>query len=192
MYLKARHLLRNKTIENIELAIRCFKDSISYDPQNVLSYIGIGEGYSWLHTFEFISYGEAYAQITEFISRASKINPEIPELYVLKGDAARNLEWAFGKSEEFYLRAIALNPNHADAHRAYANLLAQNGKFSEALSILTALRKLDPISTVHNITAGRLFYNCGYQEQALSEFEEALELEPRNYIAFALMGCALS
>ena len=191
LYLKARHLLQNKTYDNIQLAIDYFKDSITKDPSNVMPYIGLGECYHWLQTFEYISYDKAVPLINEFIEKAAEINSEVAELYVLKGNTARNLAWDFVRSEKMFKHALKLNPNHVDAHRGYGTLLSLMGRFPEAFSIIRTLKSIDPISPVQNVTAGRIFYQGRHYKNAEKELKEALELEPRDFIASILLSLVL-
>ena len=189
LYLKGKYLLNKKTHADLQLAINYFREASSIDPTNALSFVGMGECYYWLHSLVYLSHSEVLPLIETTLSEAIKLNSYSPELYTLKGDLERDLKWKFEKSKTFYLKALALKPNHFEALRSYSQVLAQEGKFTESLSVVKTLKKLSPISPNTNITAGRLFYNCAKYESAIMELNEAIELDPNNHIAMVLLGC---
>jgi len=190
LYLKGNHFLENKTREHLAAAVKYFHESISIDPVNSLSYVGVGECYFWSLTYRFMTTYEALPLIRKSISTAREINSEVPALYVLIGNVSRNFEWDFRNAETSYKRALSIHPNHIEALRSYSHLLALKGKFSEALTLIGKLKKLDPISTLLSTSAGRLFYNCGQHENAIIELKEAIELKPRNFVAHSLLALA--
>ncbi|MEZ5343998.1 MAG: winged helix-turn-helix domain-containing protein [Pyrinomonadaceae bacterium] len=189
IYLKAKYLLETKIYENILIAIKYFEKSISIDPSNAHSYIGIGESYFWLYCYAFHSREESVTNIHNCIQRAKEIGIEIAELYVLQADVAKIIDWDFDESKCFYERALNLNTNCANAYRGLSHLLALKGEFMKALAIAGHLKELDPVSTFHSVSIGKIFYNCGQYQNAIIEFKEALELDPRNYVASILLAC---
>ncbi len=187
--LKARFLLETCTLENINIAIGYFNKSIRLDPTNVLPYVGMAECYFWLNAYAFMSREECCPIMNKFIDQARSINEEVPELYVLRAEAAKGLSWEFEKSANFFKKALEINPNHVNAIRGYSHLLALFAKFSESLAMLHRLRILDPISSRNSIAMGKIFYTYGQYENAIRELNEALELDPNNYMALGVLGC---
>ena len=57
-------------------------------------------------------------------------------------------EWKFSEGELALRRAVAANPNYADAHWALGSLLPTTGHMKEALQEIRTARLLDPLSPV--------------------------------------------
>ncbi len=64
-------------------------------------------------------------------------------------------------------------------------------RFSEALEYLDRSIHLDPASAATSINLARSFYAMGLHESAISHLDDAIELEPSNYIGIALKAAVL-
>jgi len=87
----------------------------------------------------------AEQQVRRTLEKASALNPDLPEIYLVEGQLHRrsfDSKTAIG----FYERAIELNPSYAEAYRYLSDAAMELGQSEQAWEALEAARKLDPIS----------------------------------------------
>lgn len=63
LYLKGKCFLEKRSAKDIYKAIECFENSVSYDPENLLSHVMRVECYVLLHTFNHLSHADASVRI---------------------------------------------------------------------------------------------------------------------------------
>jgi adenylate cyclase len=83
-------------------------------------------------------------------------------------------------------RAIALDPNLADAHAALGRALAGDGRYDEAVVALTRALQLDPDSYEAQAAAARCAIAQGRVREALIHLEKAATVQPTDYWALGM------
>jgi serine/threonine-protein kinase len=92
----------------------------------------------------------------------------------------RNWDWQ-GAEQEFH-RALDLNPNSAQAHHWYGNLLlGPEGRHEEAIAELQRAQELDPLSLIIRADTGFANYLAGRPELALQAYQKVVAANP-NFI----------
>ena len=79
--------------------------------------------------------------------------------------------------------AVAINPNHADAHSALATAYFHLGDLSRANAEFSAVIRLEPKSAEAHYNLGLLLRLQKLDAQAAREFRETLALDPRFHAA---------
>jgi tetratricopeptide (TPR) repeat protein len=82
------------------------------------------------------------------------------------------------EAKDAYARAIALNPQHSDAHVNLGRLLHESGSAGEAESHYRAAMKSDPEHPTAAFNLGVALEDLGRGEDAMHAFERAIELDP--------------
>jgi tetratricopeptide (TPR) repeat protein len=95
---------------------------------------------------------------------------------------AKTLERAAATAE----KAVALDPNSAVAHMAYAPPLALQGKRDAAVAEAELATRLNPSSANAYITLGGVLYWSGRSAEALAALERAMRFSPRDRLLVAL------
>jgi tetratricopeptide (TPR) repeat protein len=95
-------------------------------------------------------------------------------------------------AEQFYLKALATDPNHISSHNNLAGLLASKGNFAEALKHLNTVVRLNPGSAKGYNNLGALYLQMGQSERAAAYLQQAIDLNPTDANAHANMGTALA
>lgn len=75
--------------------------------------------------------------------------------------------WDWGKAEQSFQQAVALGPNSPWPHWYYANYLSALNRPEEAIEMITAARRLDPVSEYTNIALGYILINAGRPDTAI-------------------------
>ena len=100
---------------------------------------------------------------------------------------------AFSKAKDSTLRAIEIDPNHAESHLSLATIkFLQNWDFSGAELSLDKARDLGLNSSLLNQIHGLLLITKGRYEEAIDKVEEALSQEPTSLSLMCMLGDAFS
>jgi TolB-like protein/tetratricopeptide (TPR) repeat protein/predicted Ser/Thr protein kinase len=90
---------------------------------------------------------------------------------------ASDRDWA-ARGTEAVARALALAPRLPDAHLGAARMLAQEGRFAEAVSALQRALELAPTHAATHAFLGILQCEAGRLAEGIRQIELALELDP--------------
>jgi tetratricopeptide (TPR) repeat protein len=93
---------------------------------------------------------------------------------------------------EGYMKVLTSEPNNADALYYVAVVAAQEGQFDESIKLAQrALSFGPPQSRVHNLL-GQNYFRLGQAQQALANYDRAIELQPDFADAFGNRANVLS
>jgi adenylate cyclase len=84
-------------------------------------------------------------------------------------------------------RALALNPDLAEARALKARILSEAGRHEEAAAEIAIALRLDPESYEVNLHAGYISYNQGRLEDAARHFEKAAALIETDFKALQML-----
>lgn len=102
-----------------------------------------------------------------------------------------NRACAEGRSKDAmdeYLKAIAIDPENADAYIGRGIVHDDSGHPEEAIKDFNKAIELDPNSAVAYDNRGNFYRNLGHPEEALKGYSKAIELEPDDAIAYNNRG----
>jgi len=120
---------------------------------------------------------EAIERLTR---RAVDIDPGYAQAWALMAWAQSALHRFHGRAgdggQAALDRALALNPNLAEARATKAKMLSDAGRREEAAAEVAIALRLDPESYEVNLRAGFISYNQGQLEDAASHWEKAASL----------------
>jgi adenylate cyclase len=97
-------------------------------------------------------------------------------------------EWDWSGSENQCRRAIALDPNSADAHYTYAHLLSNTGRHAEALIEMKLARELDPINLRIAALEAQFLLHAGQIDEALDKLRKTVELSPQFWLGHLFLS----
>jgi adenylate cyclase len=118
--------------------------------------------------------------VVRLASRAVEIDPAYARAWALMGTAQSTLRFRFGRqdidSSAAVDKALALDPDLAEAHAAKADGLGREGHFDKASEEVEAALRLDPESCEANLAAATLCFTQGRTADAISYYEKAAAL----------------
>ena len=118
--------------------------------------------------------------IERFCRRAVEIDPDYAQAWSLLASAQSTLHNDHGRAGDggqvALDRALALNPNLAEARASKARMLSKAGRHEESAAEIAAALRLDPESWEVNLRAGNISYSLGRLEDAARHFEKAAAL----------------
>jgi len=173
-------------------AIDYFRKSINYCPTNVHAHVAIVNAYRYLFVLDCVSYLETLSNIEPVLAVLAKLNQSIDVVQLMYAKLKLHLEWDVRGAENRVKEALRLNPNLAEAHGLYAQLMCLLGREAEVEHQAKKMLALDPVSPISLRQVGRIFYHMEQYENAISYLEDAVELEPSDFHNLLLLAVAFA
>src|SRR5262249_30078639 len=146
-----------------------------------LAYAGLAEAYVILPNYTGAAPQEAYSKAKAAALKALQLDDKLAEAHTALAEELYFVDMAGSISE--FQRAIALNPNYATAHHWYGNLLANLGRFDEAIAEAKRSIELDPLSLINNADLGQTLSVARRYDEAIAQLRKTLEIDPTFYVA---------
>ena len=180
LFLKGRFHFNKLTPDGVLKAAECFRRAIDLAPDYALAYSGLADCHTYLAKRD---------DAREAIARALELDSELGEAHASSGFFRFLYDWDFAGAEEEFVRAIALNPNYAEAHHWYAIYLANVGRHEEAFREAELAVERDPLSLLMNMTAALNFYTGRESDRAIAQLEKVIEMDGNFPAAHSVLGC---
>lgn len=187
-YLTGRYLINRPDPARLPQAMAAFHHAIELDPSCARAYAGMAFAYRALVITGDQDPREIFPLAKAAATQALAIDPKSAEAYASLGFVQFWYDWDWAAAEMSLKRAIALDPDLADAHLAYAQLLNIRGRVDEGLPQARRGRELDPLSPLINTLEGGFLAAAGHRVQARQRLERALELQPDFWVALLYRG----
>jgi serine/threonine protein kinase/Flp pilus assembly protein TadD len=189
LYLQGRYHQSQSTLEGMKKSLACFKQAIAKDPNYALAYAGLADAYGY-YAGDWMRYEEALPQQKTAARKALDLNDELAETHLAMGNVYMGQDYDWLAAETEFKRAIALKPKLDLAHDAYAQLLAFQGRFDEAIAQQQEALKINPFSTSLIVNLSYLYYLQRQYDLALEQARKALEIDPNFVVAHDYLGAA--
>jgi len=170
-------------------ARQMFEEAIALEPKNAGAYTMLGWTYLmevWFGLSE--SPGKSMARAAELAQKALALNDTLDSPHSLLGNIyllKRQYEKAIAEDE----RAVALNPNGADAYAHLGMTLNYVGRPEEAIALLKKAIRLNPIPpNWYLFSLGDGYRLTEQYEEAIAAYKRVLHSNPDDMLS--LMGLA--
>ena len=189
-YLEGMELLeRWDKDDNLDNAIRLFREATELDPDFALAYARLANAQRMRYA---LSGDETWMnQAKDSINEAVRLGSDLGPVQVTSGRihaAQGNFDLATAALE----RALAIDPNDAVANQVMAGIYVRLGRPQDAEAFYRRALALDARNpTVHDAYANFL-YDQGRFEEAIDEWRAVLRLAPDHFAARVNMGSALT
>ncbi len=188
LYLRARYQWNKRTEEGYQKSLALFQKVLERDPKEALAWAGLADLYNVLAFYGVQPPREILPKQREAALRAVELDPTLSGAHAALADAKYEFDWDWKGAEEGFLTAIALNPNDAEAHQRYSNLLSASSRFEESLREIRLARRLDPLNVVINMDVGMASYFAGDDAEAVTRLKEAVDLDPASPLTRIFLG----
>ncbi|MBZ5629820.1 MAG: winged helix-turn-helix domain-containing protein [Acidobacteriia bacterium] len=178
LYLKGRYFWNKRTPQGFQQAAECFQQAIAKDPKYSRAYAGLADTYALMSSYYLAPPNEVMPKARTAALKALQIDDGLAEAHTSLALIAEMYDWDWQTAEKEYRRAIQLNPNYATAHHWYAEFLAFQGRFDEALAESERARHLDPLSVIIAADRGAILYFSRQYDKAIEQFRAVLDMEP--------------
>lgn len=186
-YLRGRYYYNIYSEESVRKAIGYFNDAIHHDPSFAPAYAGLATCYYYLSNV-YMPPREAMPLARDAAERAVKLDDSSADAHAALALVRTWYDWDFAGGEQEFRRALVLNPNDAEAHRFYGELLTATQQFDRAIQEKRRAEQLDPLSVAASHDVARtLFYALRYDD-AGRQAKRTLGLDPKFAAAYMLQA----
>ncbi|MEI7526063.1 MAG: helix-turn-helix domain-containing protein [Mariniphaga sp.] len=179
-YVMGRYLLDRRSFrdEKINKYIAPFKNAIAADPEYAEAYVGLADVY--LTATRTLSYPspEGFLLAKENVLKAMELDSSIAEAHAILGEILYLHEWKWEDARKELANAIGLNPNSAEAHRYYSDLMNTLRKRELARFHCFKAVELNPVSQYLILAKAKFLEEDGKYDDALEEYKKVIELFP--------------
>jgi DNA-binding winged helix-turn-helix (wHTH) protein/tetratricopeptide (TPR) repeat protein len=177
-YQKGRLFWNMRSPAGFAEALRYFHQAVTLDPHYAPAYAGIADTYALMSGYDQVPADEYMPKARAAALKAIELNNKLAEAHASLAVIAQNYDWDWQTAQEEYRRAIALDPNYATAHHWYAECLALQGRFPEALTEIERARQLDGASLIVAADRGAILYFARQYGPAIEQFRAVRKLDP--------------
>lgn len=189
LYLKARYHHLKWDGVGIRRALELYQQCIDTAPEFSLPYFGIGYCYamagSWGSSPDLLELAQ------QFLDQGFQLDDQSALGFFGKATLAFWGHWDFAKGQEYFLKAIELNPSYTEAKEGLAELYTAVGLFVEAHELANSILTINPLSANHFFTQANIYYLKGEFIEALHAVESALRVDAQFSHAIALKQLCL-
>jgi adenylate cyclase len=180
-FLKAREVHKRLDKESVLLARKMVKEVIALDPNYPSAYMLLGTGYRHESRWQK---GKAKEQsmlkAIEMFEKSLAMDPSQATTRAFLGKAYYEMgQYEKGMAE--CVKAIAVNPNDADAVMLFGTVLVLDGRFKEAVKALKEAIRLNPLPPwYYHFNLGRAYRDVGMYEESIDQLRKAKKLRPKH------------
>ncbi len=186
-YLKGRYFF-NRGPDTLQKAAEYFQEAINKDPDYAPAYAGLADAYAWNVGHMLLPPRELYGNAKAAAVKALELDPTLAEAHASLAFVNDLYGWDWDGALQEYQRAIALNPNYANAHAWYAGHLAVRGRFQEAEAEVKRAEELDPLNLFIKIQVGWIYLWEGQFDRAMAQWQKVVELDESFSMAHYNLG----
>jgi eukaryotic-like serine/threonine-protein kinase len=181
LYLKGRYHVQKVALPEIQTGIYFLEQATAIDPNYALAYVGLADAYRTA-TAADIQAALVVPKAKQAAENAVRIDDGLAAAHAQLGMLAIWYDWDQYAAERQFKRALALDPNNADAHIYYAHLLSNRGRHEEAISEAERARELEPFNTRVNALEGQFLTHAGRTDEALARLQATIALDPNHVL----------
>jgi len=188
LYVKGRTAWNKRTASDFNQAIGYFNEALKLDPRYAPAHAGLADCYNMLGTYGAKAPKEAFPLARDAANRALALDNNLAEGHAALAYSSFRGNWNWAEAEQEFQQAISLKDNYASTHQWYANLLAAQGRFDEAIAQTRRTQELDKTSLIINSHFGLVYYFAHRYDDAIKECQKTVALDPTFYVAHRYLG----
>ena len=164
-------------------ALASFQRAIDADPEYPAAHASAALAYVKLAAFGGMTHGEARSKASAEIRRAYDAGEDIAEAHAADADLKLLYDWDWRVAEQELRRSIELNSSFMYARNVYAQLLARQRRFDEAIQLSEESLRIDPQSVETLLNHGMILYYKRDYAAAAQVSQQALQMQPGHAAA---------
>jgi serine/threonine protein kinase/tetratricopeptide (TPR) repeat protein len=189
LYLKGRHFWNQRGAGLIK-AIPLFEQALEKDSEYALAYAGVADCYSQLGFWGRFPPQQVFPKAKSTLQKALEIDEALPEAYASLGFVLQFFDRDRIGAARAFERAIALNPDYPSAHMWYAAYFFMMGQPERAIEEDRRALVADSLSFAVNAHLGWVLVSARRIQEAISQLQTALKLNPDFFVTHWLFGQA--
>jgi DNA-binding winged helix-turn-helix (wHTH) protein/TolB-like protein/Flp pilus assembly protein TadD len=178
LYMKGRYQTAKGTPPDLISSISYFQQAIELDREYALAYTGLAQAYGVLGIFAEMPPSEAFVKARAAEHKALEIDDSLGEAHLSLCMGLFWYDWDWAGAERECLRALEIDPNNADFHGYYAQVLSSTGRHEDALAEIKRSLELNPLNLSQSALEGQFLLHAGRADEALDRLQKLALLEP--------------
>lgn len=172
----------SRTASGFATALEKFDAALAIAPDYARAEVGRANVYNLISQYTLSPAAESYAKARQAAERALVLDPRSGEAYAALGFNAFYGSHEFAHSAELFDKALALDPDNAQALHWYALTSMQMGEFERPLALIDRALVLQPDSRSIRANAALIHYYSGDTQTAIAMLEQLRQANP-DYLA---------
>jgi serine/threonine protein kinase/Tfp pilus assembly protein PilF len=181
--------LRSASFFEVSDAVSVFRAATVIDPTYAGAYAGLALAKIAQATNRNVLV-EAFGEAKAAALRALALDDESADARVALGQVMVFAEWDWIAAERSFQRALALNPNHAEAYLHYGFLKEALGDLERGLSLKMQGLECDSTSVLAHLLIAVSFWNQRRYDDVVVWANKALDRDPQHNFAREVLGGA--
>jgi len=182
LYLRGRFFGQQNTPDGLSKSIELYRRAIEKDPNFALAYSEMGMRYVNLGIY-FAPPREMMPKARAFADKALEIDRSLSDPHTVLGLVALLYDWDWDKAKEELIEGDVVNLQSIETFNCAAHILQMTGRAAEADEPLRRALENDPLSISLTTELGCNSYYARRYDESISQYREALLIEPRNFMA---------
>jgi TolB-like protein/Flp pilus assembly protein TadD len=192
LYLQGLHALDRFDQPGLQQAENDFQRALGLDPSFAAASNRLGQVYSYLGEFGFISPTVAIEQVRHYVELTLKLDPNRAETHAALGGVIHGgYDWDWAAADRELKQARDLAPNDAAVLALSARQSIIMGRWDDALKLLNACAELDPLNAGRYLFLTFVQLQRGQLVEAEAAARRALEIGPTFTLAHYWLGIVL-
>ena len=176
-YLHGRYSWSRRNEKDMRTAVECSQQAIALDPNFASAYAGLADCYTRLALWGRENRVSPDARVAA--QKALDLDDSLAEAHTSLAAVKIYQDWDWAGAEREFKRAVELNPNYAQAHHWYANmLLGLLARHTEAIHEMRRALELDPLSLILTADLGCAYYLARRYDETLEQYRKVQEIDP--------------
>ncbi|MDP2722935.1 MAG: tetratricopeptide repeat protein [Bacteroidales bacterium] len=189
--LKAKFLRNKWNPEDAKTALSLYEKALELDPAYSEAYLGLADCYSFLGTTGFMPFEEAWKKTVRYTNQAIELNNQSSGVHYQLSNQAFFIENDYNKSLQEMKKAIALNPNNAEAQQFISFLYIIAGNRLKSQQHLDIALSINPLSEETHFFRAYHQYMINDYTKSLEMLDNCLSANPKNIPAHSIKTLCL-
>ncbi len=177
-YLMGRFFWNKRDEPGLKKAIEYFNQAIAKDSQYAPAYSGLADCYTLLSVWGSLSSRESFPKAKAAALKALELDPASAEAYTSLAVVTARWDWNFSAAEQYFQKAIQINPNYATAHQWYGEFLGDLGRADQSIAESEKAVQLDPLSPMAGCDLSVTYIHAGAPQKAVTALQRVLTFAP--------------
>ena len=178
LYQRARYRWGERTESGVQASLRLFQQALDLDPDFAEAYAGMADAYLVLSNWGWMDHRDGHRRGIAAAERALELDSLNAGAYASLGALHLWSTRDWERSEEYFQRAIQLDPEYAYTHYWYSALLSALGRHRQSVQEALIAEEVDPLSPQIAFGVSRALFLAREYSRAAVQTSAALELYP--------------
>jgi len=184
LYLKGQFFLAKRSQAEMDLALGFFEQAVALDPDFALAHVAIADTLYTMTSYSYRAPLDIGPRMRAETETALTLDPTLAVAYSALGSYQAQYEFDWQESESTFKKALALNPDSADAKFDYAlRILLPTGRLAEGIATMQSAIEQEPFNIPMQANLARAYLYAGRHPEAVTQARNAYAMDSSNTAA---------